>query len=92
MKAYNYQVLLMPEPERGFTVSVPTLLGWIIYSETVDEHYFLGLSLRSDCLDSWVSQFVDQVVRKQTCPQLIDGLMCLFGFDLEGNPGLVATS
>jgi len=29
--------LLMPEPEGGFTVTVPTLPGCITYGETVDE-------------------------------------------------------
>ena len=37
MKAYNYRVLLTPEPEGGFTVTVPTLPGCITYGETVDE-------------------------------------------------------
>lgn len=37
MKAYNYRVLLTPEPEGGFTVAVPTLPGCITYGETVEE-------------------------------------------------------
>lgn len=37
MKAYNYRVLLTPEPEGGFTVTVPILPGCITYGETVDE-------------------------------------------------------
>lgn len=37
MKAYNYRVLLTPEPEGGFTVTVPTLPGCITYGESVDE-------------------------------------------------------
>ena len=37
MKAYNYRILLVPEPEGGFTVTVPTLPGCITYGETVDE-------------------------------------------------------
>jgi antitoxin HicB len=37
MKAYNYRVLLTPEPEGGFTVMVPTLPGCITYGETIDE-------------------------------------------------------
>lgn len=37
MKAYNYRVLLAPEPEGGFTVTVPTLPGCITYGERIDE-------------------------------------------------------
>lgn len=37
MKAHNYRVLLTPEPEGGFTVTVPTLPGCITYGETIDE-------------------------------------------------------
>lgn len=37
MKAHNYRVLLTPEPEGGFTVTVPKLPGCITYGETVDE-------------------------------------------------------
>ncbi len=37
MKAYNYRVLLTPEPEGGFTVTVPTLPGCITYGVSVDE-------------------------------------------------------
>jgi len=37
MNVYNYRVLLAPEPEGGFTVTVPTLPGCITYGETIDE-------------------------------------------------------
>ncbi len=37
MKVYNYRVFLTPEPEGGFTVTVPTLPGCITYGETIDE-------------------------------------------------------
>lgn len=37
MRAYNYRVLLTPEPEGDFTVTVPTLPGCITYGETVNE-------------------------------------------------------
>lgn len=33
----NYKVLLRPEPEGGFTVTVPSLPGCITYGETLDE-------------------------------------------------------
>ena len=37
MKQLTYKVLLNPEPEGGFTATVPTLPGCITYGETVDE-------------------------------------------------------
>ena len=33
----SYQILLTPEPEGGFTVSVPALPGCITYGETIAE-------------------------------------------------------
>ena len=37
MKQLTYRVLLTPEPEGGYTASVPTLPGCITYGENVDE-------------------------------------------------------
>jgi len=37
MKQLTYRVLLNPEPEGGFTATVPSLPGCITYGETVDE-------------------------------------------------------
>ena len=37
MKQLTYKVLLNPEPEGGFTATVPSLPGCISYGETVDE-------------------------------------------------------
>lgn len=37
MKALLYRVLLRPEPEGGYTVTVPSLPGCITYGADVDE-------------------------------------------------------
>ncbi|MFA5971128.1 MAG: type II toxin-antitoxin system HicB family antitoxin [Lentimicrobiaceae bacterium] len=37
MRQLTYRILLSPEPEGGYTASVPTLPGCITYGETVDE-------------------------------------------------------
>ena len=37
MKQRTYRILLNKEPEGGFTVTVPTLLGCTTYGETMDE-------------------------------------------------------
>ncbi len=37
MRYLNYRILLRREPEGGYTVTVPMLLGCVTYGETVDE-------------------------------------------------------
>jgi len=37
MKQLTYRVLLNPEPEGGYTASVPSLPGCITYGKTIDE-------------------------------------------------------
>ena len=37
MKILNYTILLQPEAEGGYTVSVPALQGCITYGETIDK-------------------------------------------------------
>lgn len=33
----NYQIMLRPEPEGGFTVTVPSLPGCVTYGKTLEE-------------------------------------------------------
>jgi predicted RNase H-like HicB family nuclease len=42
MKKRTYQVVLTPEPEGGFTVTVPALPGCISYGKTVAEAQFMA--------------------------------------------------
>ncbi|MBI5879210.1 MAG: type II toxin-antitoxin system HicB family antitoxin [Chloroflexi bacterium] len=37
MKVLSYRILLRPEPEGGYTVSVPSLPGCITYGQSVEE-------------------------------------------------------
>ena len=37
MKSYNYRILLIREPEGGYTVTVPALHGCISYGITIEE-------------------------------------------------------
>ena len=37
MQNLNYRIILRPEPEGGFTVSVPALPGCITWGATLDE-------------------------------------------------------
>ncbi|OPX21238.1 MAG: antitoxin HicB [Planctomycetales bacterium 4484_113] len=37
MNSLSYRILLKKEPEGGYTVTVPTLVGCVTYGETVEE-------------------------------------------------------
>jgi len=37
MELNNYKIMLRPEPEGGFTVTVPSLPGCITYGDTLSE-------------------------------------------------------
>ena len=37
MKIFSYRVILKPEPEGGFTVTVPALPGCVTYGKDLDE-------------------------------------------------------
>ena len=37
MKIFSYRVILKPEPEGGFTVTVPALPGCVTYGKDIDE-------------------------------------------------------
>jgi antitoxin HicB len=37
MTTLNYRILLRPEPEGGYTVTVPALTGCVTFGETIQE-------------------------------------------------------
>ena len=37
MKQLNYRILLRKEPERGYTIIVPSLPGCVTYGENIEE-------------------------------------------------------
>ncbi|MGR3309776.1 MAG: type II toxin-antitoxin system HicB family antitoxin [Candidatus Brocadiales bacterium] len=37
MKVSSYRILLRKEPEGGYTVTVPSLLGCVTYGDTIEE-------------------------------------------------------
>ncbi|MDP2754198.1 MAG: type II toxin-antitoxin system HicB family antitoxin, partial [Nitrospirota bacterium] len=37
MKVLNYRILLIKEPEGGYTVIVPSLSGCVTYGDTIEE-------------------------------------------------------
>ena len=50
MSQRTYRVLLTPEPEGGFTVSVPALPGCITYGESIDH----ALSMAKEAIELYV--------------------------------------
>jgi len=50
MSQRKYRVLLTPEPEGGFTVSVPALPGCITYGESIDH----ALSMAKEAIELYV--------------------------------------
>ncbi len=54
MKKYTYRVLLNPEPEGGYTASVPALPGCITYGETVDE----AITMAREAVELYIESLV----------------------------------
>lgn len=50
MKTPQYQLILTPEPEGGYTVSVPAIRGCITYGETVEEAIAMAEDAIEGCL------------------------------------------
>ncbi|MFA6404227.1 MAG: type II toxin-antitoxin system HicB family antitoxin [Salinivirgaceae bacterium] len=54
MKQLTYRVLLNPEPEGGYTATVPTLPGCITYGETIDE----AISMVKEAMELYVESLI----------------------------------
>lgn len=54
MKTLLYRVLLRPEPEGGFTVTVPSLPGCITYGADVDE----AITMAREAIELYVESLV----------------------------------
>jgi len=54
MKQLTYRVLLNPEPEGGYTVTVPTLPGCITYGETIDE----AITMAKEAVELYIESLV----------------------------------
>lgn len=64
MKQLTYKVLLNPEPEGGFTATVPSLPGCITYGETVNEAMLMAEEAIVLYIDSLVAH--DEKVPDET--------------------------
>lgn len=51
MRTLQYRLILMPEPEGGYTVNVPAIRGCITYGETVEEAITMSKDAIEGCLE-----------------------------------------
>lgn len=54
MRQLTYRILLNPEPEGGYTASVPTLPRCITYGETVDE----AISMAKEAIELYIESLL----------------------------------
>ena len=52
MKQRSYKILLLSEPEGGYTVTVPSLSGCVTYGDTLDESIAMAKEAISLYVDS----------------------------------------
>ena len=52
MRKLSYRIILRPEPEGGYTVTVPALPGCITYGKTLEEAKKMALDARKAYLES----------------------------------------
>ena len=55
MKVLNYRVILIPEPDGGYTVKVPAIRGCITYGDTVEE----ALEMAKDAIEGCIEVLVE---------------------------------
>lgn len=55
-KQYTYKIMLHKEPEGGFTVNVPALLGCITYGEDIDE----AISMAKEAIELYIEELKDR--------------------------------
>lgn len=51
MKTLQYRVILVPEPEGGYTAKVPAIRGCITYGETIEEAMVMAKDAIEGCLE-----------------------------------------
>jgi len=50
----SYKLLLKPEPEGGYTVTVPALSGCVTYGDTIDE----AISMAKEAIELYIESLV----------------------------------
>ena len=54
-KIDTYRILLNPEPEGGYTVTVPALSGCVTYGETIDE----AISMAKEAIELYIESLIE---------------------------------
>jgi predicted RNase H-like HicB family nuclease len=54
MARLTYRILLNPEPEGGYTVTVPALSGCVTYGDTIDE----AISMAKEAIELYIESLV----------------------------------
>lgn len=54
MKNKSYRILLNPEPERGYTVTVPSLPGCVTFGESIDE----AISMAEEVIELYIESLI----------------------------------
>ena len=67
MAALSYRIILRPEPEGGYTVTVPALPGCVTYGDTLEE----AKALAGDAVRSYLDS-----MRKHAEPVIDDSGTC----------------
>jgi predicted RNase H-like HicB family nuclease len=56
MEVLSYRVLLRKEPERGYTVIVPSLPGCVTYGDTVEE----AMEMAKEAIELYIESLKEQ--------------------------------
>ena len=78
MKFFNYNIILRPEPEGGFTVFVPSLPGCITYGKDVREAKAMAL----DAITLYVETLIED---GETVPSDEETLYSSIQINVENN-------
>lgn len=54
MARMTYRILLNPEPEGGYTMTVPALPGCVTYGESIDE----AMSMAKEAIELYIERLV----------------------------------
>jgi len=55
MKLPSYRIMLKKEPEGGYTVTVPSLVGCVTYGDTIEEAMEMG----KEAIELYIESLID---------------------------------
>jgi len=66
MKQLSYRIMLKKEPEGGYTVTVPSLMGCVTYGDTIEEAIEMGKEAIELYIESLVEHGEEIPTEEQT--------------------------